>query len=98
MKSSQISACNVEKAALWPSFVYWARSTELQERLATLEEDIQNNLPDEALSIRFKQLSERLKQLLNQPQTETVKPTQAETSQQNQLLVGGTCAIVLGAS
>lgn len=58
------------------SFEQW---TELQERLATLEEDIQNNLPDEALSVRFEQLSERLKQLFNQPQTEPVEP--AETSQ-----------------
>lgn len=60
------------------SFDQW---TQLQERLATLEEDIQNNLPDEALSTRFEQLSERLKQLLNQPQTESAEPAETETAQ-----------------
>lgn len=50
--------------------------TELQQRLATLEEDIQSNLPNGAISARFEQLSERLKQLLNQPQTEPVEPTE----------------------
>lgn len=56
------------------SFEQWTR---LQERLATLEEDIQNNLPDAALSVRFEQLSERLKQLLNQSETELADPAEA---------------------
>ena len=41
----------------------------LQQRLESLEEDIQNDLSGEALSSRFGQLSERLRQLLGQPET-----------------------------
>ena len=41
----------------------------LQQRLESLEEDIQNDLSGEALSSRFGQLSERLQLLLGQPET-----------------------------
>ncbi len=43
----------------------------LQQRLETLEQDIQNDLAGEAVSSRFGQLSERLQQLLGQPETAT---------------------------
>ncbi|MGB3293221.1 MAG: hypothetical protein WBB01_09565 [Phormidesmis sp.] len=51
----------------------------LQQRLESLEQDIQNDLSGEAVSSRFGQLSDRLRQLLGQP--ETAPPTEASPAE-----------------